>query len=44
MIDDLPVDAIGLREEVKTRYRGVAVNPQGSYHFHTDRPLARRLG
>jgi SAM-dependent methyltransferase len=44
MSDGLPVDAIALREEVKTKYREVAVNPRGSFHFHTGRPLARRLG
>jgi arsenite methyltransferase len=44
MSDDLPVDAIALREEVKTKYRAVAVDPHGGYHFHTGRPLARRLG
>jgi SAM-dependent methyltransferase len=41
---DLPVDAIALRQEVKNKYREVAVNPHGTYHFHTGRPLARRLG
>ena len=44
MSDVLPVDAIALRDEVKTKYREVAVNPRGSFHFHTGRPLARRLG
>jgi arsenite methyltransferase len=44
MSDDLPGDAIALREEVKNKYRDVAVNPHGAYHFHTGRPLARRLG
>jgi arsenite methyltransferase len=44
MSDGLPVDAIALREEVKSKYRAVAVNLRGSYHFHTGRPLARRLG
>jgi arsenite methyltransferase len=44
MSDGLPVDAVALREEVKTKYREVAVNPRGSFHFHTGRPLARRLG
>jgi hypothetical protein len=44
MTDGLPVDAISLREEVKTRYRAVAINPHGSFHFHTGRPLAHRLG
>jgi arsenite methyltransferase len=44
MSDGLPVDALALREEVKAKYRAVAVDPHGSYHFHTGRPLARRLG
>jgi SAM-dependent methyltransferase len=44
MADDLPVDPSALREEVKTKYRAVAVNPHAGYHFHTGRPLARRLG
>ena len=33
-----------LREEVKAKYRAVAVDPHCSYHFHTGRALARRLG
>jgi arsenite methyltransferase len=44
MNDGLPVDPRALREEVKAKYRAVAVDPHGSYHFHTGRPLARRLG
>ena len=44
MKDDLPVDPAALREEVKGKYRDVAANPGGGYHFHTGRPLARRLG
>lgn len=40
----LPVDAEALREAVKSKYREVAVDPHGSYHFHTGRPLAARLG
>jgi arsenite methyltransferase len=44
MSDGLPVDALALREEVKAKYRAVAVDPYGSYHFHTGRPLSRRLG
>ena len=44
MDNDLPVDALALREEVKRKYRDVAVNPRGAYHFHTGRPLAGRLG
>jgi len=41
---ETPVDAVELREEVKEKYREVAVDPGGDYHFHTGRPLARRLG
>ena len=41
---ELPVDATSLREEVKSKYRDVAINPHGEYHFHTGRPLAKRLG
>jgi SAM-dependent methyltransferase len=44
MSDGLPVDGRALREEVKSKYRAVATDPRGSYHFHTGRPLARRLG
>ena len=43
-IETLAVDPIALREEVKSKYRDVACNPHGEYHFHTGRPLARRLG
>ena len=42
--EELPVDPAALREEVKSKYRDVAMNPHGEYHFHTGRPLARRLG
>jgi arsenite methyltransferase len=42
--EQLAVDPVVLREEVKTKYRDVAINPSGEYHFHTGRPLARRLG
>jgi len=38
------VDSGALREEVKSKYRDVACNPHGEYHFHTGRPLAKRLG
>jgi arsenite methyltransferase len=44
MNDDLPVDPAQLREQVKNKYRDVAINPHGNFHFHTGRPLARRLG
>lgn len=39
-----PVDAAALREEVKDKYREVALDPAGEFHFHTGRPLAKRLG
>lgn len=39
-----PVDPDALREEVKAKYREVAVDPHGEFHFHTGRPLAHRLG
>jgi arsenite methyltransferase len=44
MTAKLLVDPIALREEVKSKYRDVAHNPGGEHHFHTGRPLARRLG
>ena len=39
-----PVNAAALREEVKKKYRDVAIKPHDTYHFHTGRPLASRLG
>jgi SAM-dependent methyltransferase len=44
MTEALPVDSSALREEVKTKYREVATEPNRQYHFHTGRPLARLLG
>jgi arsenite methyltransferase len=38
------VDSEALRAEVRAKYRQVAVDPGGSYHFHTGRALAERLG
>jgi SAM-dependent methyltransferase len=38
------VDEEYLREEVKEKYREVAIDPGGEFHFHTGRVLARRLG
>jgi len=44
-IDDTPrVDEAALRGEVRKKYRDVALKPTADYHFHTGRPLARRLG
>lgn len=39
-----PVDPDMLRAEVQHKYREVAHDPKGAHHFHTGRPLARRLG
>jgi len=44
MSTDTFVDAVALREEVKDKYRDVALDPHGKFHFHTGRPLAKRLG
>ncbi len=41
---EIAVDAEKLREEVKSKYREVATNPHGEFHFHTGRELAERLG
>lgn len=38
------VDSAALREEVRKKYRDVAIRPKDKYHFHTGRPLAARLG
>src|SRR5438067_4572887 len=44
MAEDLLVDVDTLREQVRDKYREVAVDPHRSFHFHTGRPLAARLG
>jgi SAM-dependent methyltransferase len=44
MAQDLPVDPDALREQVRGKYRDVALDPGASFHFHTGRALARRLG
>ena len=41
---DLLVDPAALREQVRDKYRDVALAPHGEHHFHTGRPLASRLG
>ena len=38
------VDPETLRASVREKYREVAVNPRGRFHFHTGRPLTRLLG
>ncbi|HEX5648699.1 MAG TPA: methyltransferase domain-containing protein [Steroidobacteraceae bacterium] len=44
MTKDLLIDVDALREQVREKYREVAVAPDAEYHFHTGRPLAHRLG
>ncbi len=44
MTDELVVDPELLREQVREKYREVAVEPAATFHFHTGRPLAARLG
>jgi arsenite methyltransferase len=44
MSGNVTVDAEALRKEVRNKYREVATNPHGTFHFHTGRPLAARLG
>jgi arsenite methyltransferase len=44
MAQDQPVDPDALREQVRGKYRDVALDPGASFHFHTGRALARRLG
>ena len=38
------VDPGALRDQVREKYRAVATDPAGPFHFHTGRELARRLG
>ena len=42
--DQAVVDRTALRERVKDKYREVATQPGATFHFHTGRPLAARLG
>ena len=43
-MSSLPVDPDALRAQVRAKYREVAGDPGGSFHFHTGRALASRLG
>jgi arsenite methyltransferase len=43
-MDDVLVDPEQLREQVRDKYREVALEPHATFHFHTGRPLAARLG
>jgi arsenite methyltransferase len=44
MTQAVTVDVERLREEVKDKYRGVAAEPNATYHFHTGRVAAGRFG
>src|SRR6266568_5448988 len=44
MAEDLLVDPDELRAQVRGKYREVAADPGASFHFHTGRDLAHRLG
>ena len=43
-MSEVVVDAGALREQVKEKYREVANAAHRSFHVHTGRPLAARLG
>ena len=38
------VDVETLREAIRDEYAEVADNPEKGFHFHTGRPLAKKLG
>ncbi len=38
------VDVETLREAIRDEYAEVAENPEKGFHFHTGRPLAKKLG
>jgi SAM-dependent methyltransferase len=44
MADDVVVDVEALREQVREKYREVATDPSRTFHFHTGRINAARLG
>ena len=44
MSNETFVDVETLRTQVRGKYRDVAVDPHGTHHFHTGRPLTVRLG
>lgn len=43
MSESAMVDSEALREQVRQKYKEVATNPAGKYHFHTGRFLAAHL-
>ncbi len=44
MTENLSVDPEALRADVRDKYRDVATNPHGTFHFHTGRTLTALLG
>jgi SAM-dependent methyltransferase len=44
MTHNISVDPEALRADVRDKYKDVATNPYGRFHFHTGRPLAALLG
>jgi arsenite methyltransferase len=44
MSDDVLVDRAQLRDQVRDKYRKVATDPGGTFHFHTGRRAAAHLG
>ena len=44
MTQNIGVDPEALRADVRDKYKEVASNPHGTFHFHTGRPLAALLG
>ena len=44
MSQNISVDPKALRAEVRNKYKEVATNPHGTFHFHTGRPLAALFG
>jgi arsenite methyltransferase len=44
MTDDVMVDRAQLRDQVRDKYRKVATDPGGAFHFHTGRRAAAHLG
>ncbi len=44
MTEQVLVDPARLRDQVRAKYREVADEPSRTFHFHTGRPLAVRLG
>ena len=44
MTQNISVDPETLQAEMRAKYRAVAKNPHGTFHFHSSRPLAALLG